>query len=299
MLIFFSKVVYLRPMMTGQAKVLAVMGDPIAHSSSPHMHNTVCRTLGLNYVYIPLHVTPARLLQSFAAIKELGIVGFNVTLPHKEHIISLLDHVSERAIQMGAVNTVYMTSTGFCGDNTDGDGFYHALRVQHQKDVEHQHIAIVGAGGTARALAMMCLEKNCASIAILNRTTQRAQALCNTLKQYYPNHPNQFITLNTEKSYSILHQVDIVINTTSVGMAPNVSQCPIEKMDWVTPQHSCVDVIYTPWRTAFLERALERGAAVANGTGMLAAQAMFAFEKFTGVKANYDLFYNALLDAQT
>jgi len=277
----------------GKTKVLAVIGNPIEHSLSPQIHNTLCKELGLNYVYVPFKVETAFLEEAVKGFKAAGMLGFNVTIPHKQNIMPYLDEITPEAELMEAVNTVKISEGRLIGYNTDGIGFIRSLKA-NDVDVKEKKVVIIGAGGASRGIAVKMALEGAAEIIILNRTLEKAQEISHVInskikKIAKADHMNQEIL------FHYANNCDIFINTTPIGMYPHENDCPIEDMNFLTENTVVCDLIYNPKKTVFLKKAEEKGCKIINGWGMLLYQAIEAFEIWTGITVNkgiIDLLYN-------
>lgn len=258
----------------GHTKQLAIIGDPVEHSFSPRMHNYISEKLGNNYVYTALPVRPENLGDAIAGIRAMGIAGVNVTAPHKFAVIKYLDVISERAQKFGAVNTCVNRDGKLYGYNTDADGFYQSL-LQAGITIRDKDVLIIGAGGATQPVAVLFAMEGAKSITIVNRTKEKAERVADYVKTTMGYH------VETEKK---LARYDVVINTTSVGMWPNVDACPITDFSCIDENTAAVDIIYNPAETVFLRQARERGAKTLNGLGMLIFQGILAYELFTDSK---------------
>jgi shikimate dehydrogenase len=251
-------------------KWYAVIGDPIGHSLSPFMHEKWFEEHGIDAAYLPVHAEPFELEKVFLAMKTLGISGFNVTLPHKQAIIPLLDHLDESAISMSAVNTVTFDGNRTTGWNTDGDGFVRSLMAK-QPDMAG-NVLIVGAGGAARGIAFALKKAGFHSVAITNRTFRRAEELAEAID-------GSALTLkDAEES---LAKFSTIIQTTSVGLAKD-ERLPLS-LDKAAAGTLAADIIYNPLETPFLKASEAKGCRTLNGIGMFVYQGAIAFEKWTGV----------------
>lgn len=252
-------------------KWYAVIGDPIAHSLSPFMHDTWFDEHGIDAAYIPIHVEPSQLEKSFEAMKTLGISGFNITLPHKQSIVPFLGKLEESAMQMNAVNTVNFDGTQYIGSNTDGDGFVRSLLV-HPVD-KASKVLLIGAGGAARGIAYALKRAGFSDVTITNRTFRRAEELAAETG-------GSAVTL--KDSEEGLAEFAILIQTTSVGLATGEA-LPIS-LEQVKAGTLVADIIYNPLETPFLKRAEEKNCVTLNGVGMFVYQGAIAFEKWTGIQ---------------
>jgi len=274
----------------GTTTLFGIIGDPVAHTASPAMHNAAFTKLGLNYVYVPLHVPSAKLEAAVLSLRVLNFRGINVTVPHKEDVIPFLDELDPLARAIGAVNTVITIDKRLVGYNTDAPGFLYALKQELGFIVTGKKVAIIGAGGTARALAVALAHGGAAKLGIVNRTMANAQHVAACVGRRCA---VQSFALNTPDMRTFLSQSDLVINTTSVGMV--AGETPLDDYGWVREGQYVCDVIYTPEKTEFLSQADVRGAKILNGVGMLAAQGMLAFELFTGQPIPYSFMKDQII----
>ena len=270
---------------SGKTKVLGVIGDPVSHTASPKMHMAQLTQSGLAYVYVPFHVKPEALQQAIEGLKALSIRGINVTIPHKEEMVSLCDVVDSEAKAIGAVNTVVNENGVLTGYNTDGRGFILSLHEELSFDVRSKKVVVVGAGGASRAIVYALLQAGVTSLVLSNRNVSRAESLMADMPE--TECECSVLGLADESLYVALQNADLIINTTSVGMGDTLGKSPFISHDWILSSHVCCDIIYSPPRTQFLEEAQKRHATVLNGAGMLAGQAVFAYEYFTNQPAEY------------
>ncbi len=266
----------------GHTKQLAIIGWPVDHSFSPKMHNFISERMGNNYVYTALPVEPQNVRSAIDGMRALNIQGINVTAPHKFEVMKYLDEIAPQAKKYGSVNTVVNRNGHLVGYNTDADGFYLSLQ-RAGIDVAGKDILIIGAGGATKPLSVLLSEKGVKSVTILNRTVEKAQVLADYVREI-----NGF-EIDTEMKLS---RYDIVINTTSAGMAPQLDKYPMDmdKLGFIDENTSVVDMIYNPAETLFLKFARERGAKTLNGLGMLIGQGVVAYELFTDTKLPDDIF---------
>lgn len=250
-------------------KWYAVIGDPIAHSLSPFMHETWFRENGLDASFIPVHVEPSDLKQACESLQLLGASGFNVTLPHKQAIIPLLDGIDDTASMMNAVNTVVRNGASFYGTNTDGDGFVKSLLTKNPSG--DSKILLIGAGGAARGISFALKRGGFEDVTITNRTHRRAEELA------FETSSKSMMKAEAEHK---LGDFDVIIQTTSVGLAEDEA-LPIG-LQHVRAGALVADIVYNPIETPFLKRAEEEGCRTLNGVGMFVYQGAIAFEKWTG-----------------
>lgn len=256
-----------------------VFGDPVRHSKSPIMLNRAFREAGVNGVYAAFHVKPEELGDAVRGIRALGYRGVNVTLPHKVEVMKHIDEIDEGARLIGAVNTIVNENGVLTGYNTDGIGYVRSLIEETGITLAGRNILVVGAGGAARGIVYALAKHNPRSIWIANRTKERAVELADDFKSY-----GDIAGIGFDGISAIGRSVDLVVNTTLVGMAPNIGESPIET-DWLTPEVMVSDIIYTPLKTELLKRAEAIGCRVHGGLGMFIYQGAYAFEYWTGLPA--------------
>lgn len=257
-------------------QLTGVLGYPVRHSLSPAMHNAAFHALGLNWVYLAFETPPDALPNAVAGMRGLPIQGLNLTIPHKQAVMPLLDGLTDAAQQVGAVNTLFWDGERLIGDNTDAGGFLRALR-EGGVEPARQTVLVLGAGGAARAVAYTLRNQGCRLI-IANRTPERAEMLAAAF-QATP------IAMTIDALRPLLPHVDGVVNCTALGMSPDTDSCP--PMDWdVLPDTAwACDLVYRPLRTRFLQAAQVRGLRTVDGLGMLIHQGALAFERWTGQPA--------------
>jgi len=273
-------------MIDGETTLVGVMGWPIAHSLSPAMHNAAFDALGLNWRYVPFPVRPGQVGAAIAGLRALGFRGTNVTVPHKEAVIPQLDHIPPRVRQFGAVNTLILDHNieGNCsitGENTDVQGFVHALR-EGGFEPRGRRVVVVGAGGSARGVVYGLCGAGAAQVTILNRTPERATALVADLQSGDEGTALSAGGLTTERLEGHVAQADLLVNCTTVGMWPH-TDASIWPGDLRFPSHlSVCDLVYRPIETQLLRQARAAGALCVDGLGMLIAQGALSFEMWTG-----------------
>jgi len=263
---------------TGNTKLLGVIGHPVEHSLSPAMHNAAIAHLGLDYVYLPLPVKPEDLEVALNGFAAIGLKGFNVTIPHKQAILPLLAEVSPIAKAVGAVNTVWRTEDLlWVGTNTDVEGFIAPLKT-YNRDWSRKIAVILGNGGAARAVVAGCAQLGCAEIHITGRNQLKLQQFLNS----WSNSP---ISVNLhvhswEKLPELIAHADLLVNTTPIGMYPQVEQSPlsVDEIAQLPAEVIAYDLIYTPSPTQFLQQAQKQGAITIDGLEMLVQQGAAALK---------------------
>lgn len=270
----------------------SVIGDPIRHSKSPIMMNRAFRERGINGIYTAFHITADRLGDFVAGVRAMGIRGVNVTIPHKLDIMPLLDEIDESAQVIGAVNTIVNTDGHLKGYNTDGIGYVRSLKEEAKPDLAGSHVLIIGAGGATRGILYALAREGVASITISNRTVARAEELAEAFRGLVP----VIRAIGQDELQAACGNSDIIINTTSLGMFPNVEDTPIDS-SWLKPDSVASDLIYNPLTTRFLEEARDRGCRIHGGLGMFIYQGAYAFEYWTGQPAPVEAMRETVLEA--
>ena len=257
-------------------KWYAVIGDPISHSMSPSMHSQWFSDLTIDATYIPVHVKKENLAEAVESLKSLGASGWNVTIPHKEAILPLLDQIDSSAEQMGAVNTVVVEANGtLTGYNTDGIGFVNSLEEAMGTNLKELSILIIGAGGAARGIAFALKEQGYVNLVCANRSLSNAQRLIADLKSGR--------ALSLDQAEAQLADFQVIIQTTPAGMITSNVDMPLSLKN-VTSSAIVADIVYNPLLTPFLAEAKDRGARCLNGVGMFVHQGALSFQKWTNRK---------------
>ncbi len=280
----------------GATQVVGVIGWPVKHSLSPPMHNAAFRTLGLNWVYVPFEVHPDAISQAIAGLRGLGMRGLNVTIPHKAAVVPHLDEISPLSRTLGVVNTIDNVAGHLSGDSTDGPGFMRAL-AEAGEDIAENRVVLIGAGGSARAVALAAAEERPAELVIVNRTLARAVALAELVKQGARLEPVHAIALDSSEVAEVVSSAHVIIDATPVGMYPQTNVAPVISPEWLRPSQLVCDLTYNPRETVLLKAARAAGARVLDGTGMLVHQGAIAFERWTGQPAPVEVMRLALLEA--
>ena len=297
-------------MVDGKTQVLGVIGDPIEHTFSPAMHNAGLNELGLNYIYLPFHVKDDMLGECIQGAKAMGIKGLNVTIPHKSNVIKHLDDIDSVASMIGAVNTIQFIydednessnqdngiNVRTKGFNTDGYGCVRA--IEEKTSIKDKKVSITGAGGAARAVAFQIANSGIDELSILNRNLSKAQSLANDLKINLESIGID-ISINAydlEELKRELSDSDIFIDTTPIGMYPNVDDKPVASADMLHEDLLVNDIVYTPMKTSLIREAELANAEVVYGYKMLLYQGIRSFEIWLGREAPADVMENALLD---
>lgn len=259
-------------------KWYAVIGDPIAQSKSPAMHDEWLAGANLDATYVPLHVKKEQLKEAVESLKMLGCSGWNVTVPHKTTILPFLDAVDPMAEKMQAVNTVKVMPDGTLhGFNTDGTGFVRSLEEAFGYENLDGEVLLIGAGGAAHGIAIALESFGYGPITVTNRTLEKAETLARALTG------GKAISL--EQAEVELDKYNIIIQTTNVGMEHSVGGMPLDPHN-VSKDAIVADIIYNPLETMFLRNAKHYGAKTLNGLGMFVHQGATAFELWTEKRPN-------------
>lgn len=282
-------------MITGTTKLLGVIGNPVAHSLSPAMHNAAIAYLKTNYIYLPLPVKPENLRVAIQGFRAIDLQGFSITIPHKQAIMPMLAEVSDIAQAIGAVNTVYPTEHGWGGTNTDINGFLAPLL--NRQDWSHATAVVLGNGGAARAVVMGCRQLGCAQIQVVGRNWQKLQ----DFRASWIDSPLSIDNLSVhrwEELLKLISQADLLVNTTPIGMHPQVESSPlsVEEGQKIKQRAIAYDLIYTPRPTQFLRQAQMGGAIAIDGLEMLVQQGAVALELWLNQPAPVEIMRQALLN---
>jgi len=278
---------------------LGLIGYPLGHSLSPMIHAAALKTSGLDgeYALYPIHPGDRQGLEYLLArARAREISGLNVTIPHKQEVIGFLDELTSTAQAIGAVNVVYMRENRLVGGNTDAPGFLSDLNrfLGHRSQIENQKSAVVlGAGGSARAVVYALLHDGWA-VTIASRRIEQAHELSRSFVDY-----ELRISAFVDLQASILLQApggafNLVVNTTPVGMIPNVDQTPLPEILSLSDNVAVYDLIYNPRETKLVQDARSQGLHATTGLGMLIEQAALAFELWTGKSPSRDILWNAV-----
>lgn len=247
-----------------------VIGDPVRHSLSPILHNAAFRAVGLDWAFLAFPVAAGQAAPALLGMRALSIEGLSVTMPHKTEVAGLVDRLTPRAEQLGAVNTVAWEGTELVGHNTDGAGFLDALRLDHGIDPAGRRCVVLGAGGAGRAVVLALAEAGAAEVIVVNRSPERGAAAAALAPGPARVGPAEEVA-----------GAHLVVNATPVGMAGTGPPIPIDP-ELLQAGQVVVDIVYHPPLTVLLREARARGATTVGGLGMLVHQAAHAFRLWTG-----------------
>ena len=277
------------PEINGQTKLVGVMGWPVEHSMSPHMHNAAFQSLGMNCCYVPLAVRPERLTEAVAGLGALGFVGCNITVPHKQGVWACVAQVSEEAQAVGAVNTLIRQGDEWMGGNSDIHGFIMSLEEEGLHP-QGKRALVLGAGGGARGV-VYALARAGAQVTIMNRTLSRAESLAKEMGDRFPGAIQGALPLDPQLLEREAQDRHLLVNTTTLGMWPDTERSPWPE-GIAFPSHLAVfDLVYNPLRTALMAQAEAAGAKAVGGLKMLAYQGAVSFKWWFGVMPPTDVMY--------
>ncbi|HUI05796.1 MAG TPA: shikimate dehydrogenase [Verrucomicrobiae bacterium] len=274
----------------GSTTIVGVFGAPIAHTASPALHNAAFDALKMNWKYLAFLVEPQNLCTALQGARDMGIVGINLTVPHKILALDCLDAVDAEARRLGAVNTVSIEKRRLRGFNTDGYGFVKAVKEDFNLSIRGKRVLVLGAGGAGRAIAVKCALEGAAKVIVANRTLARIEPVAREIRlakvEFQP------LPLEAGEIAKVMRDVDLVVNATSVGLKEEESLGL--GLELFSPRLHVYDAIYRPAQTELLRVAESAGAKVANGLGMLLHQGARAFEIWTKRKAPLAVMRRAL-----
>lgn len=269
-----------------QPRPLALLGWPVGHSISPAIHNAAFAAEGIPAQYLALAIPPDGLGAAVRGLAGLGFMGANVTVPHKEAVLPLLDEVLPEAARIGAVNVIAVRDGRLVGANTDAAGFLAHLQGAGV-DPEGMAVAILGAGGAARAVAYALAQAGVRQLTVLNRRPQRAESVANLAREVAAEAgrelPVQIGPLEGGEIRVLLNEANLVVNCTSVGMGPTEGESPLpEGLGSFSPGAIVYDTIYRPRETRLLQEARQQALVGLSGLGMLVYQAALSWEYWFG-----------------
>jgi shikimate dehydrogenase len=270
----------------GSTRVAAVIGSPVGHSLSPVLHNAAFGALGLDWVFVALDVSPGRAVPAVKAMRDLGLAGLSITMPHKSDAVAAVDRLTTAARELSAINCVAWDGGELIGHNTDGDGFIDALRLDLGVDPAGRRVAVLGAGGAARAVIRALAGAGAADVVVVNRTLERGQHAASLA--------GAVGRVGTMKDVAL---ADMVVNATPVGMSQSLPDDLPVPADVLHDGQVVADLVYQPLVTPLLRAATACGASTLNGVGMLLHQASRAFELWTSQIPPVQVMRAALVDA--
>ncbi|MBO4899799.1 MAG: shikimate dehydrogenase [Lachnospiraceae bacterium] len=277
---------------SGKTRICALIGDPVEHTLSPLIHNNLAELCGIDLTYVPMRVAADRVGSAVRGAYDLGILGLNVTVPHKIAVMDVLAGIDERAAAIGAVNTLVRSDNGYIGYNTDYIGLKRAL-ADDDISLAGRDAVILGAGGAARAAAFLCAFEHAGSVHILNRSVDKAEALCRDVNEYVRNNDpvgNAGLCkpLALADHASVPGRDLIVIQASSVGLFPNINDVIIDDESFYTRISYGYDLVYNPADTRFMRLVKDAGGRAEGGLKMLLYQGICGFELWNRITVSQD-----------
>jgi len=275
-------------------KIAGVYGYPIGHTLSPLFQNAAFKELGLNFIYLPFLVKPKDLKKAIEAIKALNMVGVNITVPYKRAVLPYLDELSPEASKIGAVNTIHHYRGKLIGYNTDGEGFINSLKEEGNFEPEGKNVYLLGAGGAAYGIAFSLIKAGIKSLTLTNRTKEKGELLLKHLKKFSLQECIlRFIEFNKRNSATLLKEIDLLVNATSVGM--NSDDPLLINFEIFSREIFVYDIVYNKdKKTRLIEAAEERKFPYLEGEKMLVYQGAISFEIWTKRKAPIEVMKRAI-----
>jgi len=281
-------------MIDAETKLCCLIGKPVEHSLSPAMHNAAFKKLGLNFAYTAFNVEKPKLPGAVKSLKTLSFRGANITIPHKERVIRLLDELDSSAQKTNAVNTILNENGKLKGFNTDGIGSIKALK--EKTSLRNKNISVCGAGGASRAICFSLLKERIGKLSIFDIDSLKASTLTKSLAQNANAELPEIISMNSKQEFNQgIEESDILINASPIGLFPKTNETPIPKNAF----HSkllAFDIVYNPIKTKFLREAEESGSQTLSGERMLLFQGAASFEIWTNKKAPIKIMHKTILE---
>lgn len=278
----------------GHTRLCGLIGNPVEHTSSPAIHNTLASIYGHNLVYVPFLVENGRISEAVKGGYALNVLGMNVTVPYKSDVFDSLVEIDELAKRIGAVNTLVRTEGGYKGYNTDILGLERALKVAGA-EIEGEAVVILGAGGAARSAAFLCEKLGAKKIYILNRSIEKAEAVADEVNAYVEKKGSdtdeeRLAIAYSIKDYKLIAETRFtVLQATSVGLSPNDEDVVIDEADFYDRVSFGFDLIYRPAETKFMKLVKAHGGKTSNGLAMLLYQGIIAYELWMGISISEEV----------
>ncbi len=270
-------------------KLIAIIGNPVQHSLSPLIHNSAFQNQGLNFIYVAIDLANENLSKAVEGLSALGFSGINVTIPYKEAVVPYMDHLSDVAHTIGAVNTIVCKDGALYGDNTDVAGFLSPIQ---EFEIKRTPMTILGAGGAARAAAYGLLSAfDPQPLTIVARRVNQAQKIASDLREI----SHQVEVKDFESATPAIQKSRLIVNSTPVGMHPNVDETPWRQCHDFSSDQIIYDLVYRPKNTQFLQQAKLQGATIIGGLEMLIQQAAVAYWQWTHQEMPIEIVRNRLM----
>jgi len=282
---------------------VGLIGFPIKHSLSPVFQQAAFDALGVDAQYELWETPPEQIADAVARLRNPDCLGANVTMPHKQGLMKIVDRVDDVAAAVGAINTIVRQTDGsLVGFNTDVDGFDQAIRVDGETDLERKRVVLLGSGGAARAVVVASLDRRVAELVICARRPSQARALLDDVMQHRRVDGRSVVRIlpweDDRAKQSAISTCDVVVNATPVGMSGHhAPDGLLIQPAWLSARTLVCDLVYSPPLTPFLAAAQERGARILNGLPMVVYQGATAFERWTGRAAPVELMRQKALEA--
>ncbi len=268
----------------GRTRLCGLIGNPVEHTMSPVVHNTLAKMEGRNLAYVPFLVEKDQVRKAVEGAFALDVLGLNVTVPYKSEVMEYLVGIDGMAEKIGAVNTLVRTEHGYKGYNTDLMGLYRAMCSEGIR-IEGEEILILGAGGAARAAVFLCVSKGAAKVYILNRTVEKAQAVAEEANRIFGTECVEAMPID---GYQRLPEGKkyLAVQATSVGLFPNVEEAAILDRAFYERVHTGFDLVYRPSSTKFMRMVKDAGGKAYHGLKMLLYQGIAAYELWNSVSVS-------------
>ncbi len=279
----------------GKTKLMGLIGNPVEHTLSPVIHNTIAKRMNENMAYLPFPVKED-LDSAVKGAYALGVAGMNVTVPYKSDVIKFLTGIDEQAAIIGAVNTLVREEDGYKGYNTDLPGLYRAMKSDGI-ELADAKVVILGAGGAARSAAFLCAFHAAKEVYILNRTKEKAELVALEVKE--KTGYDKVVAMALTDYDKLPGDGYLCIQATKVGLFPNVEETPVSEPAFFEKLDALYDLIYTPWETKCMHLARQSGAKAYNGLKMLLYQGVAAYEMWNRTEVPQEIVtiaYEALLE---
>ncbi|MBD5543794.1 MAG: shikimate dehydrogenase [Lachnospiraceae bacterium] len=269
----------------GKTRVCGLIGNPVEHTLSPVIHNHLAKIENRNLVYVPFLVEGDRVKEAIEGAYALNIYGLNVTVPYKSAVIPHLKEIDKLAGNIGAVNTLVRTENGYKGYNTDMPGLLRAMESENYT-IRGESVILLGAGGAARAVAMLCMEQGAKEVFLLNRSMEKAIAVAKEVNGIYKE--EKIVPMKLTDYRMLPERRYLAIQATSVGLYPNVEDVVLMEEEFYDKIAAAVDLIYNPYETRFMSMVKAHGGRAMNGLKMLLYQGIIAYELWNDVTVSQE-----------
>lgn len=281
----------------GKSRMAAVIGSPIHHSKSPLIYNSCFEMDNLNIVYLAFETSQKETISRIEALKNLNVSGINITMPGKLEAIKCVDRLDLAAQYVQAVNMIVLENNEWVGYNTDGEGFWNAVKAHHVM-IKSKKVTIFGSGNTTRVILTQAVLEGVSEVNVIARNIERPLEIKTVIAQLKSDYPNTKISLidlgESEKVQNIMINTEILVQTTSVGMSPNPMNSILENEDWLNPNCVVCDIVYDPRKTLLMHQAEAKGCKIIGGIEMLVHQAALNYTLITGLKMNTEKILNIM-----